>query len=365
MKEPFRVDSGDVPVTSGIWMFNTAIQIGACNVLVLYARFPFAVSTPCRDTEGTNRGRDSVTGLLAALAAHVSSLLVLNVQIDVDNDALRLCAVTSQFARGAADDKSKPRQLLWLLRDVPRGFEQKLAESKTHPDVHVKNRLKIANDGLDEERRTIEATFACAGAMIRAPDDDDQDRLLRNTDPIVGKPFALGLAAAIARCKELVPRGPSYASGSVLADAMRAQLGKLTVAGGACCASLSDVMHERSATIARDNALKAFHVAWQPALLAQQHSGALGAATEAIRKTVRTGFEAEVHKFAITESAARGKWTSVEQEITRQMNLVAEQVGVLWYSLRSTPHCYVDCQTRATRGAGSAGRGGATTEGGA
>lgn len=217
MGHPFVAQAGRNVITSGVWVYNKALRLPDEKGYLMLI-----------DSEGTERGNDSITSQVTAIACVMSSLLVLHINQDFSNaamDALARMKDLVHFARGEGHDQIYPRLLIasrsiseeWLAQEFRRDFGNSLESSEfvrsflgdpaTHRalDQILQSQLS-PQPGQEERNRVREAIvtwFSHRYYHITLNAENADRRLLTQYKLQEGSPFAESMNCLLRRLVDL------------------------------------------------------------------------------------------------------------------------------------------------------------------
>ncbi|KAJ3433844.1 guanylate binding protein [Anaeramoeba flamelloides] len=187
-EQHFQVLSTSESVTSGIWLWNEAIP---CTRLKANLKGYILLL----DCEGTNLGDDLLTSKLLTLSSLMSSLLILNQTMPLNNLTFDNLGAITQIANIIKKGKNQRRKknpfpsLLFLMRDYdPKVIDFTIDSEKVSPKEYLIDFLDENNwEDHQEHRKIIKSTFKKLEIFaLRAP-------IKKELKSIAKKCFDLGL----------------------------------------------------------------------------------------------------------------------------------------------------------------------------
>lgn len=170
----FEIQATHTPVTDGIWLLPKCIPFqdptdGSTRYLLII------------DTEGVDRGDDRVTARITAVACFLSSLLVLHVRGDFNNNDLKALSsmqtlLSGADANGGAPSSSSSSASTTTIRDM---FPDLMVVSRSIRKKRLKNMLEPLGGDVDTLDFTSPRVHECLDAVLAThlKNKPDQDQL--------------------------------------------------------------------------------------------------------------------------------------------------------------------------------------------
>jgi len=146
---PFKTSSSTEACTAGVWVWSKQVQIGDKQVILV-------------DTEGTEKGNDTNLAKFITFASIVASVLVLNVDVDINNTTLKQLSIMTSMTSLLEGDNKRALfpTLLFLVRNKQLDF--KINNAEVSPQEYIQQVMdgdEDDSDGLNNVRSAIRTAY--------------------------------------------------------------------------------------------------------------------------------------------------------------------------------------------------------------
>ena len=217
----FKVVAGTKPVTSGIWMWGQPISLNDGTSLILL------------DSEGTQRGRDSVTAIVTSLSAELASCVIINMKGGLNNSIINF---SNKLAHTTTPLPSSKRELIYWCNDINETWKQQTGNLYTylHEQIDIFSHVhNIFNISLETSVK---------------PNDTDLTIKLEKPQDIkaLGSPFYTNIRTVLDQLIVYTLKAPYY-NGNELFDRLEKTLNKYISADSGLLPSLITQIHKQEA----------------------------------------------------------------------------------------------------------------------
>lgn len=169
----FAVNSGSKTVTSGLWVYGQLVPLSfTATPVTTGVRYLLFL-----DSEGTNRGRDSVTSIITSIACQFSSCSIINVRggltIPIIEFTNRLALSVKELKEPTAATK---RSLIFRCSDIRQEWKNQTGDMNEYLASHLRDSpiisltfntfIKTTEVPTDED---LDTPFGALGALDKSP----------------------------------------------------------------------------------------------------------------------------------------------------------------------------------------------------